>query len=367
MALLLSGGRDRIQQLKWRAYVSRFENLLINNIFFLLKSDLSTATTPPAAKDINRNRFSVIKDESELKAKLDKLAINIATLGANKKGREKVMSRLISIVKVSLYEAPVFDILEGQLLLLTDKLGSAAAEIRGGGCIRDLKLRQLDQGTADLLTKIRDVFTNLFYEAIVQYIKLSAAWEEKKAILSDESFNEKLKEFNTPRLLQTMASLNAELNKYKPPTADNGKDDIINKLQQDLEEQKKINLEQEEKLSAVKEVDPKPLKRRMAQQLKDALNELENTGGDITTNSILDQMNFESETENVDINMREEDDKNEDDDMANWLSMKPSKGSIVTDTINGMVKKIDRLSDSKSITEENMMKMIQAGKFHIFT
>ena len=64
------------------------------------------------------------------------------------------------------------------------------------------------------------------------------------------------------------------------------------------------------------------------------------------------------------INIDTEDDKNEDVDLNDWVkkTVKNNPESIITDTLKNMVKKIDRISNSQAINDENMLAMIHAGK-----
>ena len=366
MASLISGGRGKVKHLKWKAHERRFENLLVNNIYLIKNSDISIAKTPALVKDINKDRFSIMRDEDDFKKKLDTIIKGVNGWTITKKGREQVMIRLIAILKVTLFEQDVMDILEGQILEITEIMTKVIAESRMENvCLRDINIRQLPQETQELLLKLRDIFTNMIYEIIVQYIKLSTAWEEKKKALTDIEFKEKLPEFDERRILQTMASLTAELAKYKEPVpGSEEKDQVIMDLKKKLKEQQDINDENEQKLNNASE--PSKKKRKISQHLRDAIHQLQGDEEDVAASSILNQINTDNKgkSQRIDVNVKDQD-EDEDIDMNDWLnsSMNPPKGNLLSDTINGMVKKMDRLSGSQAISNESMLDMIHAGKY----
>ena len=119
----------------------------------------------------------------------------------------------------------------------------------------------------------------------------------------------------------------------------------------------------------MEENESSPSKRRKtSNHISKALRNLNENVSTTTNNSILDQIltpndKDKNEKQSVNINIDVED-KEEDIDLNGWVdkTVQNNPESIISNTLKNMVKKIDRLSNSKAINDENMLAMIHAGK-----
>ena len=378
MADLLSGGRVKLKNLKWKRFKQSFENLLTNNIYYIKNSDISQGKSPRNESDINLDRFNVISNEGDIISSIDKLIAKIKGVSKNKKGRESVLIRLIEVQIKAFYNLDIeaWQVLEGAIVDITEELHDLMINSNGSyGGVRDVPVNLLSEASKKSYNQIVTIFTKMIENILLQHADLSKKWKEDKQMLSEEEFTQKLDDFNINEILEPTVELQTELINYKEPVVNDNDDELqrkneeIRKLKESQEklsvvvnEQNARLMRQNEKIKNMSDGRPAK-KRKVSQHLRSSLEQLQSDASKATTESIMRQINGDSENKNDDndIEILEKDQDNDQDiDLDGWIQNKlpDTKGTELSDRLSSLGKKVERLSKSGGVITDDMMSMV---------
>ena len=399
-------GSNFLNEVRKRTISNRIDHIF-NYYGFLIKNlDLSHFSTPENVKEINENRFCLIKDELKMNATLGKLANKYPIRYRGPRLKGLLLGRVIEVIKdiFSRMDYNLFEIMDDRITNLhgtieakvITKTSSRNQEL----CIRDLDDDELQENEKEELHQLKDLCQALITLILQQMLALLPKWKE------GQDYAENGIDWDNKELTERMKMIDYDMiisEVFKPLllrlSNGNGKKSELEQREIQLQQRQKELEKREKELEHRKsvrdkeEMDEEEAERKAAKHLE---NMTMVNGQNISSSTIMTQCrefmnngntNNSQKKNNTDdirglppINLinptnpilsenKDQEDEvvmlDKTDKRSGFHLFQSSSRNIVNEQMSNLRDTVVRNKDNKAIDMETMITMIQTGLYVI--